>query len=93
MTNSLIAIIIGFIIGELNLVLFFLSMSLAKQHSDKAMNYIVGGYAVKFLLTLTLLVIVLLASGLPQIPLAISFLVTTLLNLIIEITILMRKKS
>jgi len=93
MTNNFIAIIIGFIIGEINLVLFFLSMSLAKKHSEKAMNYIVGGYAVKFLFTLILLVLVLFFSGLPQIPMAISFLVITLVNLIIEITILMRKKS
>lgn len=93
MGNEILAGVIGFIIGEINFVLFFITMALAKKHREKSMDYIVGGYAVKFLFSISILLVVLLFSGLPQIPLAITFLVVTLINLIIEITILMRKNS
>ena len=93
MENDILAGVIGFAIGGLNFVLFFLTLVLAKKHSNKAMNYIVGGYAVKFLITISLILAVFYLSGLRPIPLAISFLATTLLSLLIELTIILRKKS
>lgn len=93
MTNVSLAIIVGFLISELNLVLFFVSLHFANKTSHKAMNYILTGFAIKFLMTLSLLMFVLFLGHLPSIPLVISFFVTTIINLILEITILVKKKT